>query len=103
MAMSLSTLKKLTKEELSNMVLEYQNRFENMLANVNTELSSLRDRFTKMESALLATRRVNENLLKQNHILKRRCAANERYSRREWLEMSGIRDSIPKKIYKTLS
>ena len=44
MAMSLSTLKKLTKEELSNMVLEYQNRFENMLANVNTELSSLRDR-----------------------------------------------------------
>ena len=48
MAMSISTLKKLTKEELSNMVLEYQNRFENMLTNVNTELSSLRDRFTKM-------------------------------------------------------
>ena len=28
MAMSLNTLKKLTKEELSNMVLEYQNKFD---------------------------------------------------------------------------
>ena len=62
--MSISTLKKLTKEKLSNMLLEYQNRFENMLANVNTELSSLRDRFTKTESQLLVTRRVNENLNK---------------------------------------
>ena len=94
MAMSISTLKKLTKEELSNMVLEYQNRFENVLANVNAELSSLRDRFTKMESQLLVTRRVNKNLLKQNCILERKCAANERYSRPEWLEMSGIRDSL---------
>ena len=64
MAMSISTLKKLTKENLSNMLLEYQNRFENMLANVSTELSSLRDRFTKTESQLLVTRRVNENLNK---------------------------------------
>ena len=102
MAMSLSTLKKLTKEELSNMVLEYQNRFENMLANENTELSSSRDRFTKMESPLLATRRVNENLLKQSHILKGKCAANERYSRREWLEMSGIRDYSKKNLQDTV-
>ena len=72
------------------MVLEYQNRFENILPNVNTELSSLRDRFTKMEPQLLVTRRVNKNLLKQNRILERECAANERYSRPEWLEMSGI-------------
>ena len=76
------------------MVLEYQNRFENMLANVNSELSSLRDRFAKMESQLLVTRRVNKNLLKQNRILERKCAANERYSRPEWLEMSGIWDSL---------
>ena len=47
-----------------------------------------------MESQLSVTRRVNENLLKQNHILERKCAANERYSRPEWLEMSEIRDSL---------
>ena len=94
MAMSLNALKKLTKEE-SNMVIEYQNKFDNMLSNINAELTSLRDRFTKMESQLLVTRRVNNNLVKQNRILERKCAANEQYSRRECLEISGIPDSIP--------
>ena len=88
MAMSLNALKKLTKEELSNVVIEYQNKFENMLSNINTELTSLRDRFTKMESQLLVARRANDNLVKQNRILERKCAANEQYSRRECLEIS---------------
>ena len=47
MAMSLNALKKLTKEELSNMVIDYQNKFDNMLSIINAELPSLRDRFTK--------------------------------------------------------
>ena len=58
MAMSLNALKKLTKEELSNMVIDYQNKFDNMLSNINAELTSLTDRFTKMGSHLLVTRRV---------------------------------------------
>ena len=66
MAMSLNALKKLTKEELSNMVIDYQNKFDNMLSNINVELTSSRDRFTKMESQLLVTRRMNDNLVKQN-------------------------------------
>ena len=53
MPMSLNALKKLTKEELSNMVIDYQNKFDNMLSNINAELTYLRDRFTKMESQLL--------------------------------------------------
>ena len=68
--MLLNALKKLTKEELSNMVIEYQNKFDNMLSNINTELTSLKDRFTKMESQLLVTRRANNNLVKQNCILE---------------------------------
>ena len=94
MAMSLNTLKNLTKEEFSNTVLEYQNKFDNMLPNMNTELTSLRDKFTKMESQLLVTRRVNDNLLKQNHILERKCAANKQYSRRKCLETLQIPHSI---------
>ena len=78
--MSLNALKKLTKEELLNMVIDYQNKFD-MLSNIKTELTSLRDTFTKMESQLLVTRRVNNNLVKQNRILERKCAANEQYSR----------------------
>ena len=95
MAMSLKALKKLTKEELSNMVFDYQNKFDNMLSNINAKLISLRDRVTKMESQLLFTRRVNDNLVKQNRILERKCAANEQYSRREFLKISEIPDSIP--------
>ena len=34
-----------------------------MLLSINTELTSLRDRFTKMESQLLVTRRVKDNLI----------------------------------------
>ena len=65
-----------------------------MLLNINTELTSLRDSFTKMESQLLVTTIVDDNLVKQNRILERKCAANEQYSRRECLEISGIPDSI---------
>ena len=90
MAMSLNALKKLTKEELSNMLIDYQNKFDNMLSSINAELTSLRDRFSKMESQLLVTRRVNDNLVKQNRILERKCAANEQYSRRECLEILEI-------------
>ena len=72
------------------MVTDYQNKFDNMLSNINAELTSLRDRFTKMESQLLVTRRVNDNLVKQNRILERKCAANEQYSRRECLEILEI-------------
>ena len=94
MTVSLNTLKKSTKEELPNMILEYQNKFDNMLSNTNTERTSLRDRFTKMESHLLVTRRVNDNLLKQNRILEGKFATNKKYSRRECLEISGIPDGI---------
>ena len=76
MAMSLNALKKLTKEEQSNMLIEYQNKFDNMLSNINAELTSFRGRFTKMESQLLVIRRVNDNLVKQSSILKRKYAAN---------------------------
>ena len=76
MAMSLNALKKLTKEEQSNMLIEYQNKFDIMLSNINAEHTSFRDRFTKMESQLLVIRRVNDNLVKQSSILKRKYAAN---------------------------
>ena len=76
------------------MVIEYQNKFGNMLWNINTELTSLRDEFTKMESQLLVARRVNDNLMKQNCILERKCAANEQYSRREYLDILEISEII---------
>ena len=52
MAISINTVKKLTKEESSNMTLEYQGKFDKMLSKINAELTSLSDTFTKMESQL---------------------------------------------------
>ena len=40
MAMPLNALKKLTKEELLNIVINYQNKFDNKLPNINAELTS---------------------------------------------------------------
>ena len=65
------------------------------MSNINAELTSLRDRFTKTERQLLVTMVVNNNLVKQNCIVERKCPANEQYSRRECLEIPGIPDSIP--------
>ena len=48
-----------------------------------------------MKSQLLVTRTVNDNLVKQNRILERKCATNDQYSRRECLEISRIPHSIP--------
>ena len=36
MPVSINALKKLSKEELLNTVLEYQNKFDSMLSNINT-------------------------------------------------------------------
>ena len=81
MVISLNELNKLTKEEWSNIVIEYQNKFDNMFPNINAELTSLKGRFTKMESQLLVTRRVNDNLVKQDRILERKCTEIGQYSR----------------------
>ena len=42
------------KEEQPNMEIEYQNKYNKILSNVNTELTYLRDRFIKMESQLFS-------------------------------------------------
>ena len=81
MVISLNELKKLTKEEWSNIVIEYQNKFDNMFPNINAELTYLKGRFMKMESQLLVTRRVNDNLVKQDRILERKCTEIGQYSR----------------------
>ena len=52
-----------------------------MFPNINAELTYLKGRFMKMESQLLVTRRVNNNLVKQDRILERKSAEIGQYSR----------------------
>ena len=90
MAYSLSSRIKLTREELANMVLDYQHKLDNSLGSINAELLKLKTKFTKMESDLAISQNVNVKLVERLVVTERKCWANHQYSRRECLEISGI-------------
>ena len=94
MAYSLSFLIKLTREELANIVLDYQHKSDNSLGSINAELLELKTKFTKMESDLAISRNVNVKLVERLVATERKCWANEQYSRRECLEISDIPESV---------
>ena len=52
MAYSLSSLIKLSRKEVANIVLNYQYKFNNSLDPIKAELHELKTRFTKIESDL---------------------------------------------------
>ena len=72
MAYSLSSLIKLTREELANIVLDYQHKFDNSLGSINAELLELKTKFTKMESDLAISRNVNVNLVERLVVTERK-------------------------------
>ena len=63
MAYFLFSLLKLTREELANIVLDYQHTFDNSLSSINTELLELKTKFTKRESDLTISRNINVKLM----------------------------------------
>ena len=65
MAYFLFSLLKLTREELANIVLDYQHTFDNSLSSINTELLELKTKFTKRESDLTISRNVNVKLMER--------------------------------------
>ena len=50
MSLSEDVLRKITKDEVIALTLEYQAKFDNTLSNINRELSDLRNNFKKIES-----------------------------------------------------
>ena len=97
MAYSLSSLIKLTREELAKIVMDYQHKFDNSLGSINAELLELKTKFTKMESDLAISWNVNVKLVERLVVTERKCWANDQYSRREYLEISGILESVSDK------
>ena len=87
MAYSLSSLIKLTRKELTNIMLDYQHKFDNSLGSINADLLELTTKFTKMESDLVISQSINVNLVERLVATERKCWANEQYSRRECLEI----------------
>ena len=54
MSLSEAALKKLTKDEVIALTLEYQAKFDNTLSNINKELSELRNDFKKLNHICLS-------------------------------------------------
>ena len=75
--------------------MDFQGKFNNILddlkkdmSNLKSDLSGLKSDFSKLEADRLSERLVT---------MERRCYANEQYSRRECLEISGIPASVADK------
>ena len=64
---------------------------------MNSDLSGLKSDFSKLEADIQVSRNVNSKLSERLLTMERRCYANEQYSRRECLEISGIPASVADK------
>ena len=94
MSISEAALRKITKDEVIALTLEYQAKFDNTLSNINKVLSELCNDFKKIESELSVSKNVNSKLHEQVVALERQCWGNSQFSRRECLEIIGVPDSI---------
>ena len=52
MVHTLASLEKLEKSDLARLVMDYQNKSDTVLNNINSELLDLKNKFTKLESDL---------------------------------------------------
>ena len=73
MLLSQTALRKLTKNEVIALTLEYQAKFDNTLSNINKELSELRNDFKKNKSEFSVSRNVSSKLHKRVVALERQC------------------------------
>ena len=87
-------LRKLTKDELDNLSLEYRSKFNSTLANIDKDMGELRNDFKKLEADLVISRAVNTKLRDRIISLEHQCWSNSQYSRRECLEITGLPNNI---------
>ena len=104
MAHTENTLKDLKKENLIALVLNLQNerdkfmeKFCERLDTLSNTVDNLSSKLDLVESSLVVTKSINDNLSNRITTLERSLHAQEQYSRRECLEIVGIPISIDDK------
>ena len=65
MTLSESALKKLHKDEIISLALNYQSKFDTSLTVIKNELSDLKKDFEQLRSDLLITKLVNTKLIEK--------------------------------------
>ena len=97
MTLSESALKKLHKDEIISLALDYQNKFDSTPAGIRNELSDLKKDFEQLISDLSITKLVNTKLKEKVVSLEQQTWSNSQFSRQECLELSGIPETIENK------
>ena len=75
-------------------MLDYKHKLYKNMGSINAELLELKTKFTKMEFDITISRNVNIMLVESLVVTGRKCWANEQYSRRECLEISGVPEPV---------
>ena len=76
MSLSESALKKLSKDEVIALALEYQNKFDSTLTNINKEITDRMQNYEKMQSEIRVSRQISSKLREQIVSLERQCWSN---------------------------
>ena len=97
MTLSEPAHKKLHKDEIINLALDYRSKFDSTLEGIRNELSNLKKDFEQLRSDSLITKLVNTKLKEKVGSLEQQTWNNSQYSRRECLELSGIPETIENK------
>ena len=74
--------------------MDHHNKFDAVVKNIDSEQLDLKNKFTKLESDLEISRNVNSELFDQVTRLERKFREYEQYSKRKFIEISGISLSI---------
>ena len=90
MTLSEAVLKKSCKEEIISFALDYQSKFNFILAGIRNELSDLKQDYGRLGSDLSVAMQVNSVLREGVTSLECHCWNNSQYSRRECLDLTGI-------------
>ena len=89
-----ASLMKLNKEDLVRFLLDYQGKFNSILDDLENSFDELKTKFIKLEADVNISKNANSKLSDRLINAERKCFANEQYSRRECLEISGIPPSV---------
>ena len=90
MTLSEAVLKKSCKEEIINFSLDYQSKFNFILAGIRYQLSDLKQDYERLGSDLSVAMQVNSVLRERVTSLECHCWSNSQNSRRECLDLTGI-------------
>ena len=91
------TLKALNKTHLIDLFLKIQDQTKSTTDFLMPETKDLNNRFERLESDVQIVKTVNNKLLKQLENTERQSCANAQYSRREYVEVIDIPETVESK------